>query len=102
MDILTIENYEAQGFITGEEAASALAQSAPDVIITDINLPGMSGIDLMKDVRKHETYNSIPVIFISARIDMVPPDLGPLRVLKKPFHVADLIAVVKELVGPPP
>src|SRR5438874_491969 len=49
VEILTREGFEVEGVATAEEAWARLSQTAYDVLITDHNLPGKSGVDLLED-----------------------------------------------------
>lgn len=82
----------------------AKAQSArPDVILTDVNLPGMSGIDMLKILRDDPATAHIPVVALSA--NAIPGDIenalktGFYRYLTKPIKIALLMATLDEALG---
>ncbi|HDH31406.1 MAG TPA: response regulator [Candidatus Wolfebacteria bacterium] len=60
-----------QGIGTGEEAVEVMDKlikeeiEAPSVVILDILLPGISGMDVLREIRKHEKFNKIPVIMFT-------------------------------------
>ncbi|MEE8131808.1 MAG: response regulator [Candidatus Paceibacterota bacterium] len=64
-------NFQIQGIGTGEEAVEVMNKfmkeeiEAPSVIILDILLPGMSGMDVLREIRKHEKFDNIPVIMFT-------------------------------------
>lgn len=85
-------------FSSAEEAAAALRGRAPDALLLDLNLPGMSGMDFLKKFRS-EYKDSIPVIIVSARNadeDIITAlDLGADEFVTKPFSPRVLIARLK-------
>jgi DNA-binding response OmpR family regulator len=80
---------------TGERAMELLAQHDPDVILLDLNLPDMSGLDVLVDVTKTR---STPVIVLSGRVGetdrVVGLDLGADDYITKPFSARELVARV--------
>lgn len=57
--------YESQAVGSGEEALEAIARSAPDVILLDIGLPGMSGWDFLTRLREDPGHAAIPVVILT-------------------------------------
>jgi class 3 adenylate cyclase len=87
------------------DGAEALAQAKtlqPDLILTDVMMPRMSGADLLKAVRDDETLRTTPVIFITARAGtearIESLDAGADDYLAKPFDENELLARVSNLV----
>ena len=62
--ILREEGYEVKTCQTSAQALEVIAEILPDLIVTDLKMPGMNGIDLMKEIKKFHT--DIPVILITA------------------------------------
>ncbi|HTJ82297.1 MAG TPA: EAL domain-containing protein, partial [Polyangiaceae bacterium] len=85
----------------GEVAARKLRESSYDTIVSDIAMPRMTGIDLLRVVREHDL--DVPVVLItgSASLDtaMDAVRFGALRYLTKPFELDELIAIVGHAVG---
>ena len=62
----TISNIDIQTSITGEEGLRLIKSSTIDVIILDIQLPDMSGIDICKELRKLEKYKKTPILAVTS------------------------------------
>ncbi len=92
--------------ITAADNASALdlvGQAPPNLIISDLNRPGGSGEDLMRDLSADPRTRDVPVIILTGDI-RTDRELGLWRMgirsfLKKPIGVADLLAAVNEVLG---
>lgn len=84
---------------TGEEALALLEKEKVDLVLLDWMLPGMSGIDVLKEIRKNEKLGELPVILLTAKgeeIDKVLGlELGADDYISKPFGIHELIARVK-------
>ena len=72
------------------------------VLVLDVNLPGISGLELLELLRSDEAWKDPPIIFISAHPDQ--PDVERrvlaegLRLIRKPFDVDELVTAVKDAV----
>ena len=88
------ESYAVDWFQSAEEAQDAVATTTYDLIVLDINLPGISGLDLLKERRKAN--DMIPILFLTAR-DNVQHRIEGLNAgaddyLVKPFDLDELLA----------
>lgn len=85
-------NHKVIGFSSGEIALNSLKEAIYDLLVLDINVPKMSGLELLKELNNLEIVT--PTIFISANIDIEDIseafDLGACDYLKKPFHLKEL------------
>ena len=75
--------------VNGKEALEILAEQWIDVILSDINMPEMGGMDLLKEINANEDFKRIPLIFVTtessdARMDEAKK-LGVAGYIKKPF-----------------
>jgi DNA-binding response OmpR family regulator len=93
--------------LTAVDAADALvtvqARGAPDLAILDIVMPGMSGLDLLRALRRRHGLARLPAIFLSAQI--LPADIAAGRqlgatYLTKPFVAPALLAAVTAALDP--
>jgi len=94
--ILNNNGYEALQARSGSEALSMISSHCPDLIILDLGLPDMDGMDILRQLRE---WSSLPVVVVSARTherDKVTAlDLGADDYLTKPFGTAELLARVR-------
>lgn len=98
-DNLWREGYRIRTFMNGLKAHDAIISSPPDLIILDLNLPEMSGIELCKYIRSDERTVDIPVIMLTARSEEIDKiigfEVGADDYVTKPFSPRELIARVK-------
>lgn len=94
--VLEANGYESIIVGTGREALSMLTSHCPDVVILDLGLPDMDGMEIIKAVR---SWTSLPIIVVSARSyerDKVQAlDMGADDYVTKPFSAAELLARVR-------
>jgi two-component system KDP operon response regulator KdpE len=95
----------AQGYLvleaeSGESGYALLQRNAVDVVILDLGLPGVSGLDILKRLR--ESGSSVPVIVLSSRSDeggkVAALDMGADDYVTKPFGMDELLARIRAAV----
>ena len=88
---------------SGFEALRTLPRASFDVIITDINMPDINGLELVRFVRESERHKTTPLILISTDGREADRErgmkLGASAYVIKPFGPEDLIAVVRRVLG---
>ena len=86
---------------SGFEALRILPREQFDLIVTDINMPDINGLELIRFVRKSERHENVPILIVSTqsseRDKQKVFELGANRFVAKPFKPDALIAVVAEL-----
>ena len=96
---LRASGFEAVGFGDGETLFDALNQARPQLIMLDIMLPGMDGMEILKRIRQNPVTARIPVIMASARgteYDKVMGlDLGADDYLAKPFGMMEMVSRIR-------
>ena len=94
--VLNNNGYEAMRARTGQEARAMVSSHCPDLIILDLGLPDMDGMELLKNIR---SWSGLPIVVVSARSherDKVAAlDAGADDYLTKPFGTAELLARVR-------
>lgn len=97
-DSLSSEGFEVTQAEDGEAAAAKIAREDVDLVITDIGLPGMSGLEFLSVIRAKRP--GLPVIVVTAfgdRSALVPAgEMEVGRLISKPFKTQELIAAVRE------
>lgn len=96
---LRARGYDVLTAATGEDALAGIRRDAPDVVILDLGLPGISGVEVLRQLRE---WSHVPVIVLSARHgsdDKVEAlDVGADDYVTKPFGVDELLARVRAAV----
>lgn len=95
---------ETVSAVNAHEAAAALkAEQLPDLILLDLMLPEISGIEFLKQIRGKSEYDGLPVIILSALADPEQIreglDSGADRYLTKPYLANNLIKTVREVLA---
>ncbi len=85
------------------DAWGLLEKQTPDLILLDMMLPGLSGMDFLAALRENPAYRTLPVIIVSIRADTIfrrrAAELGVARYLMKPFSPAVLRQEVEQALG---
>lgn len=96
---LTRNNYEMIGVASGEEAFTSVRRSPPDLVVLDLMLPGIDGLEVCRRLKSDARTSTIPVIILSARgeeADVVAGlEIGADDYLSKPFSPRVLLARIK-------
>ena len=85
----------------GMAALKAAVAEPPDIILTDLDMPRLTGLELCQAIRGHHGLRHIPVAILSGSLlpgDRRAADAGLCGVMVKPFQNADLITAVRRLV----
>jgi len=95
-ELLETLGHQARGVISGEEALQALQEQGFDVLFTDVNLPGMSGVELAKAAL--ERFPGLAVIFASGYGTMVARNVGfAAHALPKPYDIDQLQEILAKI-----
>ena len=85
---------------SGEAALQQLQGGNFDVIISDLNMPGMSGVDLAKEVKANEAYNEVKFLLATSEMFRDQAEEGLVdHFVAKPFSVADLKSALSATLG---
>jgi len=96
---LRASGFETEGFCDGQHLFEALNRRLPRLIILDIMLPGMDGLEILKHLRANPTTASVPVIMATAKGTeydrVVGLDLGADDYLCKPFGMMEMVSRIR-------
>lgn len=85
----------------GSQAYEIACQETPDVIITDYQMPGMTGLELLNKLRLNDATKTIPVILLTARIHGLSREecdrVGVRHCISKPFSPKELLQTVDDV-----
>jgi DNA-binding NtrC family response regulator len=99
--LLEDEGYAVVGAETGEEALQVLQQSHIDLVLTDMRMPGMNGIDLLKRIR--ELHGELGVIILTGygQIEsyIEAMNFGAIEYVSKPFKVNELKFIINKVLN---
>ena len=91
------EDMQVRSFENGEDLLEALEQDRPEIIISDIRMPGMDGLELLQ--RIHADYSDMPIIITTAHSDLDSAvsayQSGAFEYLPKPFDLEELVDVAR-------
>lgn len=96
MDYLKASGYQASHINTGLNAVETIRNTQPDLVLLDIMLPGVDGLDICKEVRKT---SRVPIIMVSARVEeldrILGLEIGADDYICKPFSPREVMARIK-------
>lgn len=97
--LLISENYEVYKARDGKEALDILKNITPDLVILDIMMPEIDGVEVCRRMRKIEKMQEIPIVMFSAKLSAVDKkesfDAGADGFITKPFNARGFIAGIK-------
>ena len=103
---LNLEGYDTVAAADGFDALACLAtRTAPALVLLDLMMPGMSGLEVLTSMKEDTSLTAIPVVVVSATPELA---LDGVRTLQKPVRLEVLLGVVREFCGkaavsrPPP
>lgn len=108
-DILEILSYnlKREGFdvstaLNGTDGLRVIQQVIPDLVLLDLMLPGLDGLEICRELKKHEATSSIPIIMVTAKGEesdvVLGLGVGADDYIAKPFSPRELVARVKAVI----
>ena len=98
---LANEGYQITAALDGSTGLAALRKSPPDLLLLDLMLPRISGLEICREIRRDETLNRLPILMLTARGDeadrVVGLEMGADDYVTKPFGVRELLARIHAL-----
>jgi two-component system, OmpR family, alkaline phosphatase synthesis response regulator PhoP len=96
---LGLDGFDVTCFTTGEEALSHVREELPDLIIVDLMLPGINGLEVVKQLKADLRTRVIPIVMLTARTEeadiLAGLELGVTEYVTKPFSPRMLMARIK-------
>lgn len=100
--ILESEGYEVSIARNGSEALESLTTICPQLILMDIMMPDVSGIEVARSIKQQQNYESLPILLVSAVDRLQERQLNYSKasdILYKPFNLDDLVSKVSQLIA---
>lgn len=98
---LQLRDIEANTAFAGEPALEMVADAAPDVMVLDLRMPGIGGLEVLRRIKK--THPQVPVIILtghgSEKDEAAAMQLGAFAYLQKPVQIDDLLAQMRRAHG---
>jgi two-component system cell cycle response regulator DivK len=99
-DLLTSAGYEVMEAVTGEDGVSAAETHRPDLILMDIQLPGLDGYEATRQIKANPDLEPIPIIVVTSYAlsgdDVKAFEAGCNAYVSKPFSPRELLAKIRE------
>ncbi|MGL4850328.1 MAG: HD domain-containing phosphohydrolase [Clostridium sp.] len=96
------EKYKVTLLISGEEALKFLKKNKVDIIILDVEMPGLSGIDVMKKIKRSSVMKNMPIIFTGENLELERKAMrienGGIDFFRKPFIEETLLKKLKNYI----
>jgi CheY-like chemotaxis protein len=96
-------SYRVLGAATGEDGLALIERERPAIVLLDLDLPGISGIEVAKRLKADATLCDIPLVAVTASVMKRERDAalaaGCVRFVEKPFDIRHLREIVDEIVG---
>lgn len=99
-EVLTDEGYNILTALNGQSGLKVVEEVLPDLVITDLRMPDLSGRSVVEAIRVNPKLVEIPIIIISGAVsesDEFPAEGSYQAHLRKPFDLIDVISTVEEL-----
>jgi two-component system, chemotaxis family, chemotaxis protein CheY len=102
LETLKSAKHRVAGAEDGNAALVAAAKERFDLVITDVNMPGMDGLTLVQKLRALPAYRTVPILILSTEMDpekkKIAKNSGATGWLVKPFDPVQLLAVIRKVI----
>ncbi|MFS8606002.1 response regulator [Priestia aryabhattai] len=99
-EVLQKEGYTTFQAANGFQAIDITKEQAPDLVLLDMKIPGMDGIEILKRLKQHDETIKVIIMTAYGELDMIQEakDLGALTYFAKPFDIDEIRKVVREYI----
>ncbi|MGG0474620.1 response regulator [Priestia aryabhattai] len=99
-EVLQKEGYTTFQAANGFQAIDITKEQAPDLVLLDMKIPGMDGIEILKRLKQHDEMIKVIIMTAYGELDMIQEakDLGALTHFAKPFDIDEIRKVVREYI----
>lgn len=95
------DDYEVKCVVNGEDCLKSIEERMPDLLLLDVGMPGIDGIEVCKRLRLNEKSKALPIFLLSgyASKDNISTGLnaGANKYISKPFRPSELIAAIEDV-----
>ena len=102
-DLLTSAGYEVIEAVTGEEGVTAAETHRPDLILMDVQLPGLDGYEATRRIKANRGLQKVPIIIVTSYAlsgdDVKAFEAGCDAYVSKPFSPRELLAKIREFLS---
>jgi two-component system chemotaxis response regulator CheY len=95
--------YQVVQAIDGADGLAKARESTVNLVVTDLNMPVMNGLGLIRELRKLAAYKGVPIIFLTTESDpgmkQEAKAAGATGWITKPFQQEQLVSVVRKVIG---
>jgi diguanylate cyclase (GGDEF)-like protein len=93
--VMDLAGYKTEIVLHGTVAVDQLVKSTPDIVLLDLNLPGVSGVEILRMMNANERLKSVPVVVITAHAHLVETlPVKPQLVLIKPVNIEQMTKLI--------
>ena len=96
-------HYEVSGAVDGDEGLRAVAEHVPDLVLLDLDLPTLHGLEVLRKLKADPNLKAIPVIVVTASVmrreRAKAMEGGAVAFIEKPFDIFEFRDMVDEAVG---
>ena len=101
-DVLADEGYEVVEAADGRTAIRLVEECPPDIVLLDIAMPGVTGVEVLRNLRSRRRTRTLPVVVVSAYPRVLTPDdeASVACTINKPLRIEKLLAAVRQVLEP--
>lgn len=103
VEVLTLEGYDVIPSADGRDGFEKAVNLLPDIILCDVMMPVMDGIEMFSKIKENELTKNIPFVFLTALVDRFDikkgQELGADDYLAKPFTIESLLKTINTHLG---